>query len=384
MFDFPGEGGNSIPPVTAAYLAGVVALTVLCASSLLSPMSIYYSLPLILSGQVWRLVSHFFFLGTSLTLDFALHLFMFMRYSRDLEERCFLNRSVEYLWMLTLGAAALTAVATVFRLMIMSTSLGFMVTYVWARRNPELPMAPMFGLFRFRAPYLPWVLLAFSFLSGSDVAADLTGLLVGHVYYYLEFVAPLLRADRRRVLATPRWFYYLCLSSPPTAEEARLFAAARGLAPPLPANRPAPAAIAAGAGAGLVAPAAAAAGAVAGAGVAAEVMVPNADPEVVRRNLEIAARRRVQLERLRAQEELERQQFGVTAAAVSEAPPAPAPAPAPAAAAASAAAAVADSNDNESEDEAEAEVELTPEQLRQARLRARAAGLGSPSVNLYG
>eukprot|EP00960_Hanusia_phi_P003332 97936-Hanusia_phi.AAC.1 len=46
------------------------------------------------------------------------------------------------------------------------------------------------GLFNFPAPWLPWVLLAFSVLLGSSPVVDLVGIFVGHVYYYLEDIVP--------------------------------------------------------------------------------------------------------------------------------------------------------------------------------------------------
>jgi Derlin-2/3 len=376
MFELPVEGGNSIPPVTAAYTIALVATTVLCAAKLVSPMSLYFSAPLIMAGQFWRLITHFFFLGSSLSLDFVLHIAIFFRYSRDLEERCFLNRPVEFAWMLFFGGALLTVIAAFFRLMIMSTSLGFMITYVWARRHPDLPMAPLFGLFRFRAPYLPWVLLVFSFLSGSDIAADLTGLLVGHLYYYLEFVYPRMRRDRRRFIATPRWFYYLCLSAPPSEQERREADAARGFPlPPLPL----PAAAAA-----VAAPAPARAGALpAPAPANTDAAVPAADPEVVRRNLEIAARRRRQLELLAEAQRLEDSGSGIAGVGADSADAAAA-AGVGAAAAETATAAAGAGEDVDGDANVGSNVEPTPEELRRARLRARAAGLGSPSVNLYG
>ena len=46
-------------------------------------------------------------------------------------------------------------------------SLTFMMVYVWGRRNETFPMN-FLGLFNFPAPWLPWVLLAFSALLGAS------------------------------------------------------------------------------------------------------------------------------------------------------------------------------------------------------------------------
>mmetsp|Transcript_21539 Transcript_21539/g.33032 ORF Transcript_21539/g.33032 Transcript_21539/m.33032 type:complete len:109 (-) Transcript_21539:339-665(-) len=52
------------------------------------------------------------------------------------------------------------------------------------------------GLFPFQAPFLPWVMLAFSALLGNPATTDLVGIAVGHTYYYFEYVWPVL-ADLR-------------------------------------------------------------------------------------------------------------------------------------------------------------------------------------------
>ena len=63
------------------------------------------------------------------------------------------------------------------------------------------------GLFSFHAPYLPWVLLSFSVLLGNSATIDLIGIVVGHVYYFLEDVYPIIADIRgwrvRRWLAAP-------------------------------------------------------------------------------------------------------------------------------------------------------------------------------------
>ncbi|KAH8062297.1 hypothetical protein JL722_3212 [Aureococcus anophagefferens] len=81
-----------------------------------------------------------------------------------------------------------------------------MMVYVWGRRNDAVRMS-FLGLFPFTAPYLPWVLLAFSVLLGNPATTDLVGIAVGHAYYYLEYVYPKLAEIRgfrlRRVIVVP-------------------------------------------------------------------------------------------------------------------------------------------------------------------------------------
>lgn len=77
-----------------------------------------------------------------------------------------------------------------------------MVIYVWAKRNP-LVMMNFLGFLNFQAPYMPFVLLGFSFLiSGTVPKSDAIGIVIGHIYYYMVDVAP--RVYGRPFLVTPK------------------------------------------------------------------------------------------------------------------------------------------------------------------------------------
>ena len=108
--------------------------------------------------------------------------------------------------MLAFGAGCMLAIAPLLSVHFLGSSLAFMMVYVWGRRNDAVRMS-FLGLFPFTAPYLPWVLLAFSVLLGNPATTDLVGIAVGHAYYYLEFVYPRVAEIRgfrvTRVLAVP-------------------------------------------------------------------------------------------------------------------------------------------------------------------------------------
>ncbi|KAG7217835.1 hypothetical protein INR49_020865 [Caranx melampygus] len=76
-----------------------------------------------------------------------------------------------------------------------------MLVYVWSRRHPLIRMN-FFGLLNFQAPFLPWVLMAFSLLLGNSIVVDLLGISVGHMYYFLEDVFPN-QPGGRKLLMTP-------------------------------------------------------------------------------------------------------------------------------------------------------------------------------------
>jgi len=72
----------------------------------------------------------------------------------------------------------------------------------------------MLGVISFTAPYLPWVMLGFGFLVGNPIDMSLVGILVGHAYYFLEYVYPVVADVRgwktKRIFVPPRLLKYLC------------------------------------------------------------------------------------------------------------------------------------------------------------------------------
>jgi len=184
----------AVPPITRSYVTGAIVVTASCSLDLVSPFSLYFNLRLVMVKlQVWRLVTNFFFFG-ALGIDFLFHMFFLARYCRLLEEGSFRGRTVDFAVMLVFGGA-LMCVSSVFISAppFLGSSLAFMMVYVWARRNDDVRMS-FLGLFTFRAPFLPWVLLGFSVLLGNSPSVDLMGIAVGHLYFFLDDVYPHTRA----------------------------------------------------------------------------------------------------------------------------------------------------------------------------------------------
>lgn len=109
--------------------------------------------------------------------------------------------------MFLFGAALMVSGAFFVNLLFLGHAFTIMLVYVWSRRNPFVRMN-FFGLLNFQAPYLPWVLLGFSLLLGNAVLVDLMGIVVGHIYYFLEDVFPH-QPHGFKVLKTPRFIQAL-------------------------------------------------------------------------------------------------------------------------------------------------------------------------------
>ncbi|KAF0045108.1 hypothetical protein F2P81_001637 [Scophthalmus maximus] len=77
------------------------------------------------------------------------------------------------------------------------------VLYVWAQFNKDTIVSFWFGT-RFKAHYLPWVILVFNFIIGGSFVNELTGNLVGHLYFFLMFKYPM-DLGGRSLLSTPEF-----------------------------------------------------------------------------------------------------------------------------------------------------------------------------------
>jgi Derlin-2/3 len=136
-----------------------------------------------------------------------------VRYSRLLEEGDFRGRPAHYIWMLLFGILNISTMASYYQVNFLGSALTFMMAYVWGRRNEDVKMS-FLGFLQFNAPYLPWVMLTFSVLIGNAVVMDVIGICVGHLYYFLEFVYPVMASIRnwpiRQLMEPPALLHLIC------------------------------------------------------------------------------------------------------------------------------------------------------------------------------
>jgi Derlin-2/3 len=112
-------------------------------------------------------------------LDLIFHIFFLQRYSRLLEETS--GRSpARFSYLLTFAATCLLCVAPFFSIAFLGHPLSSILVYIWSRRNPDTLLS-FLGLLVFKAPWLPWVLMAFSFaVHGSVPKDEICGVIIGH------------------------------------------------------------------------------------------------------------------------------------------------------------------------------------------------------------
>jgi Derlin-2/3 len=203
----------SIPPVSRVYFTSAFLTTTCCAMELINPYHLYYNPALIFEGQVWRLFSPFLFFGL-FSVDFLFNMYFLIRHCRQLEEGDFRGKPSEFIVMILFGILCICCIAPFLQMHnFLGNALTYMMTYVWGRRNEDVRMS-MLGIITFTAPWLPWVMLTFGFLVGNSLEMSIVGIITGHIYYFLEFVIPVLAEARgwktRKVLLVPSFLRYIC------------------------------------------------------------------------------------------------------------------------------------------------------------------------------
>ncbi len=196
-----------MPVCTRWWTAATVATSLLVQCHIITPFQLFYSfravfiknqvsrslkisspLPPLVSPnalslifalqQYWRLLTTFIYFGP-LSLDLLFHVFFLQRYSRLLEESSG-NSPAHFSWLLLYAVSILLCLSPLLSIPFLGSALSSSLVYIWSRRNPETRLS-FLGLLVFTAPYLPWVLMAFSLVLHGHVPKDeICGVIVGH------------------------------------------------------------------------------------------------------------------------------------------------------------------------------------------------------------
>ncbi|KZF21313.1 putative ER-associated proteolytic system protein Der1 [Xylona heveae TC161] len=213
-----------LPVCTRWWTTATVATSILVQCNLVTPFQLFYSSRAVfVKNQYWRLLTTFLYFGP-LSLDLIFHVFFLQRYSRLLEESS--GRSpAHYSWLLLYAMCALLLMSPLLSVPFLGSALSSSLVYIWCRRNPDTRLS-FLGLIVFTAPYLPWMLMAFSLvLHGSIPKDEMCGVIVGHVWYFFNDVYPSLH-DGHRPFDPPLWWRRLFEGRPQIGEDASTDAAA--------------------------------------------------------------------------------------------------------------------------------------------------------------
>uniref|UniRef100_A0A3B5B289 Derlin n=1 Tax=Stegastes partitus TaxID=144197 RepID=A0A3B5B289_9TELE len=193
-----GDWFRSIPFITRSWFAASIAVPFVGKLGLINFRNFLLFPDLFFNRfQLWRPVTAtlYFPITPSTGFLYLVNLYFLYHYSTRLETGAFDGRPADYIFMLFFNWICIV---------LLMIPLIMSVLYVWAQFNKDMIVSFWFGT-RFKAHYLPWVILAFNFIIGGFVD-ELTGNLVGHLYFFLMFKYPI-DLGGRSFLSTPEFLY---------------------------------------------------------------------------------------------------------------------------------------------------------------------------------
>ncbi|KAK3676364.1 hypothetical protein LTR78_003639 [Recurvomyces mirabilis] len=205
-----------MPIVTRVWTTATVITGVLVQCQILTPFQLFYSFRAVFNKQqYWRLLSTFIYFGP-LSLNLLFHIFFIQRYARMLEESA--ASVAHFAWLMAYAIISLLTIAPLSNQAFLGTTLSSTLVYIWSRRNPDTRLS-FLGLLTFKAPWLPWVLIAFNVvLHGHWPKDELCGIVVGHgehmiasdvgVWYFFNDIYPSTH-NGHRPLDPPQWWIRL-------------------------------------------------------------------------------------------------------------------------------------------------------------------------------
>jgi Derlin-2/3 len=85
---------------------------------------------------------------------------------------------------------------------LLGPALIVMLIYYWSKITPNVTMTFLLGI-QFKSQWFPWVLVAFTVLTGGDPRMELMGIAAGHIYFFLNDMYP--RVYGRTLISTPQF-----------------------------------------------------------------------------------------------------------------------------------------------------------------------------------
>uniref|UniRef100_H3DP20 Derlin n=1 Tax=Tetraodon nigroviridis TaxID=99883 RepID=H3DP20_TETNG len=200
-----GDWFRSIPIITRSWFSASVALPLIGILGLVDFRNFLLFPELVFSKfQIWRPVTATFFFPTG--FQYLINLYFLYHYSTRLETGRFDGRPADYVFMLLFNWICIVISAMLINMRLLMIPMIMSVLYVWAQLNKDTIVTFWFGT-QFKAHYLPWVILGFNFVIGGSFLNELTGNLVGHLYYFLMFKYPI-DFGGQSFLSTPDILYH--------------------------------------------------------------------------------------------------------------------------------------------------------------------------------
>ncbi|XP_027204081.1 derlin 1 [Dermatophagoides pteronyssinus] len=181
----------SIPVITRYWFGLSFVIPVLGRIGLFNPYHMFMTKDAIWKLELWRPFTGTFYypIGPGTGFHYLINLYFLYQYSKNLETSEFVGKPADYLFMLIFNWSSLVLMAVFMNIYLLMDPLILSVLYVWCQLNKETIVSFWFGT-RFKAQFLPWVLLGFNMILGGGGFFEILGILTGHLYYYVKYVYP--------------------------------------------------------------------------------------------------------------------------------------------------------------------------------------------------
>ncbi|CAH1987543.1 unnamed protein product [Acanthoscelides obtectus] len=205
-----GEWFRSVPFFTRYWFAGSVVLPLCGRFGFVNPRNLILDYEALKAFQIWRPITSLLYYPISPMTGFhyLINLYFLYNYSRRLEEGAYAGKPADYLFMLLFNWSCCIVLGIAADIPLLMDPMVLSVLYVWCQLNKDVIVSFWFGT-RFKAVYLPWVLLAFNLVLNGGGVMEFFGILVGHLYFFLMFKYPQ-EFGGATLLRTPaflkRWF----------------------------------------------------------------------------------------------------------------------------------------------------------------------------------
>uniref|UniRef100_A0A3P8TNE1 Derlin n=1 Tax=Amphiprion percula TaxID=161767 RepID=A0A3P8TNE1_AMPPE len=182
-----GDWFRSIPFITRSWFAASIAVPLVGKLGLINFRNFLLFPELFFNRfQLWRPVTAtlFFPITPGTGFLYLVNLYFLYHYSTRLETGAFDGRPADYIFMLLFNWICIVITGLLMNMRLLMIPLIMSVLYVWAQFNKDMIVSFWFGTF----------------------VDELTGNLVGHLYFFLMFKYPM-DLGGRSFLSTPEFLY---------------------------------------------------------------------------------------------------------------------------------------------------------------------------------
>jgi len=189
---------KALPLVTRFWFGGAMVTTLAGNLGIISiDKLVFLWEPLKDNFEVWRLITPFLYMG-KFDIGTLFSLYFIVEYSKRYESSSGYNTgagggTADYIFAMLFAIVMIFIsypFVAGFLMPIFGRNLTYFVLYIWTKRYPTVQVS-LWG-FPIPALWLPFALLALNTFIGGSIADIVHGIVIGHLYYFLVDVVPLM------------------------------------------------------------------------------------------------------------------------------------------------------------------------------------------------